>query len=216
MGQPSHPNGTRVNSMQVADISLGWLGSEKANYTQAYLTSIFFKKTRHWLNAGLLIPYNNIWTDFKNTCVIKFRSRRSVKLSKYANKIFPEITWDNNVPLSLRWGTERHFFDSIVIRYFKQRLPRLILRDSVEDLIRPFTYFRRSRYMFTYWNRPRMLRVTKKAFHVVRGLGVGDKTPKPKIGRAWKRILRARGFWKYLIKLGKGFLKKFIKTKVTF
>lgn len=56
MGQPAHPNGSRVNSIQVADNSVAWASHEAAFYHQPYLLAILFKFIRHWLTAGLLLP----------------------------------------------------------------------------------------------------------------------------------------------------------------
>lgn len=150
MGQAAHPNGTRVNSIQVADVSLGWLGSEFANYTQSYALSLLFKNTRHWLSAGFLAPYENIWLNYDNTKILSLRNRKAVKLSKYAQRDFPIIEWDNNLPLNLRLENPNRVFDGIVIRYFRQTSPRLIIKDSVGDLVRPILNLRRPRYAYTY------------------------------------------------------------------
>jgi hypothetical protein len=77
MGQPSHPNGSRVNSVQVADNSISWSGADRAFYFQAYLLSVLFKFIRHWLTASLVIPYQTPWYNGKLNRLARLRSRRA-------------------------------------------------------------------------------------------------------------------------------------------
>jgi hypothetical protein len=77
MGQPSHPNGSRVNNIQVADNSISWYANEKAFFIQSYFLSILFKFIRHWLNASLVIPYNTPWYNGYRNRLSKLKSRRA-------------------------------------------------------------------------------------------------------------------------------------------
>lgn len=82
MGQPSHPNGSRVNSIQVADNSVSWYTNEKAFFFQPYLLSILFKFIRHWLNASLIIPYTTPWYNGHRNRLAKLRSRRAKPIDR--------------------------------------------------------------------------------------------------------------------------------------
>ena len=82
---------------------------------------------------------------------LKLRSRRTIFPARLP---FPDLGWVNNVPNSLRKASSRRpqerFAEAVVIRYFRQLPPTLVLRDSVEDLIRPALTLRRPRYAFTF------------------------------------------------------------------
>lgn len=151
MGQPAHPQGTRVNSIQLADISLAWWGSERGFFFQPYLVSLLFKFIRQWVTAGLVLPHQTIWVGGGTLQFLKLRSRRTIFPARLP---FPDLGWVNNVPNSLRKASSRRpqerFAEAVVIRYFRQLPPTLVLRDSVEDLIRPALTLRRPRYAFTF------------------------------------------------------------------
>lgn len=200
MGQPAHPHGTRVTNIQVADNTIAWNGRENAAYFQSYMLAVLFKFIRHWLRASLLLPHKNPWTHVRYSRMAKLRSRKAVLR---VQPTFPVFQWENNLPKVLRKSTSGRIFDGIVIRYFRQLPPRLILRDSTENLIRPAVNIRRPRYSFTFWSRPKLLRYTNLLFCVLRGLGAGEKTPAPRRSRLWRSHVQKRGAWKKVSPINK-------------
>ena len=193
MGQPAHPNGTRVNNIQVADNSIAWQNTDRGFYFQSYLLSILFKFIRHWLTVSLLVPRQTPWSNGQLNRLASLRSRRALPPQVTP---FPDIKWDGDLPSVLKKTSSGRIFDGVVLRYFRQLPPRLVLRDSVEDLIRPVLNIRRPRYTFTFWNRPRILRCTGFLFCILKGVGAGEKTPVPRPSTWWKVHVRERGFWK--------------------
>lgn len=188
-----HPSGARTNSIQINDIAVGWLSHEKAFYTQPYLIAILYKAIRHWLGPGLLTPYLNPWQSVEKHPRIKLRSRRINTSKKGLAPAFPAIKWGNNAPAvfsSLNVGPRR-LFNPVVIRYYRRSRARLILREAGGDLNRPSVIYRRPRYTFTAWSRPKILRVGGQVFCVLKGLGAGERTPKPRRTRRWrKRVMK--------------------------
>lgn len=193
MGQPSHPNGSRVNSVQVADNSTSWNGTDRAFYFQSYLLSILFKFIRHWLTAGLVIPYETPWYNGKLNRLAKIRSRRARAVE---NVVIPDLEWYNNMPKSLQRPSIGKAPSVVVTRYFRKSPAVLVLKDSVEDLVRPALIIKRPRYAFTFWNRPRLLRCSNAIFCVLKGVGAGEKAPKPFPPKKWHVRVRRRGAWK--------------------
>lgn len=199
MGQPSHPNGSRVNSIQVADNSTSWYGNDKAFFFQSYLLSILFKFIRHWLSSSLVIPYKNPWYSGDTNRQAKFRSRRARPVDK---TVIPNLEWHNNVPRALmgttKGKTKRRFFNGVVFRYFRKLPPALVLRDSMGDLVRPSIIIKRPRYTFTFWNRPKLLRCTNFVFCIIKGVGAGEKLRKRLPPKKWRVRVKKKGTWKKL------------------
>lgn len=195
MGQPAHPQGTRVSSIQMADNAVSWDTREQGYYSQSYTLALLFKFIRHWLHSSLVIPHGNPWFNNRYTYAAKLRSRKAVVRSQ---PMFPLLQWDNNLPKPLRKNTSGRIFDGIVIRYFRQLPPRLVLRDSTENLVRPVINLRRHRYTFTIWSRPKIIRFTQLIFCILKGLGAGEKTPTLKRSRLWRAHVQKRGLWKKL------------------
>jgi hypothetical protein len=193
MGQPSHPNGSRVNSVQVADNSISWSGADRAFYFQAYLLSVLFKFIRHWLTASLVIPYQTPWYNGKLNRLARLRSRRAKAAE---SGVIPDLEWANNEPRALKKPVVGRVPNGVVMRYFRKLPSVLILRDSVEDLVRPAIVIKRPRYAFTFWNRPRLLRCTGATFCLLKGVGAGEKTPKPFPPKKWQVRVKRRGAWK--------------------
>lgn len=194
MGQPSHPNGSRVNSIQTADNTVTWYGGSKEFFFQTYLLSILFKFIRHWVTASLVIPYQNPWYNGELNRLSRLRSRR---LRSQDKSIIPNLEWKNNTPKLLANAPQKkRTFNRVVRRYFRKLPPSLILRDNVENLIRPSIILKRMRYSFTFWNRPKLLRVTSLVFCILKGVGAGEKVRKPFPPRKWRVKVRKKGFWK--------------------
>lgn len=193
MGQPIHPNGARVNNTQIADNALAWWGSEKGFFFQSYLLSLLFKFIRHWLTASLVIPHKTPWYNCRVTRLAKLRSRKAT--FSYMPPL-PDLGWDGNLPAVLRKNSSGRILDGIVIRYFRQLPPELVLRDAVEDLVRPVLNIRRPRYAFTFWNRPKLLRCTGVIFCILKGVGAGEQTPEPFPSNLWTMHVQEEGFWK--------------------
>jgi len=151
MGQPSHPNGSRVNSIQTADNSLSWHTKEGAFFFQSYLLSILFKFIRHWLTASLVIPYANPWYDAGTSRLAKLKSRRAKPLKK---GVMPDLDWHNNLPRALsdlgKGKATPKPLSVITFRYFRKIPSSLFLRDSLGDLLRPSVIMKRQRRSFTY------------------------------------------------------------------
>lgn len=151
MGQPSHPNGSRVNSIQVADNSISWYANEKPFFIQSYLLSMLFKFIRHWLNASLVIPYNNPWYNGYTNRLSRLKSRRAKPIEVGA---LPNLEWSNNVPAILESGTKDRTstknFSGVALRYFRKLPASFFLKDSLGDILRPSTILKRPRRSFTF------------------------------------------------------------------
>ncbi len=147
MGQPAHPHGTRVNSIQVASNAFAWNTRDEAFYFQSYFLALLFKFIRHWMTAGLLMPYLNPWFPNRYVHTAKLRSRRATIKRQ---DTFPVLKWSNNLPLALRKADSGRILDGVAVRYFRQLPPRLILREDGGDLMRPLVNIRRPRCSFTY------------------------------------------------------------------
>lgn len=106
------------------------------------------------------------------------------------------MDWENNLPAALRASTTGRIADGVVIRYYRQLPPELVLPDSVEDLVRPALSLRRARYTYTFWGRPRLLRCTGLVFCLLRGVGAGEPTPEPAPSMLWPLHVQEEGFWK--------------------
>lgn len=197
MGQPSHPNGSRVNSVQVADNSVSWHGNDRAFFFQSYLLSILFKFIRHWLNTSLVVPYKTPWYDGRKNRLARLRSRRARPVD---DNIIPNLEWKNNLPRALGGVSNEkargRLFNRIVFRYFRKLPSRLFLRDGLGDLLRPSVILKRPRRSFTFWNRPRLLRCTKVVFCLLKGVGAGEKPHKPSLPKRWLRRVSRKGAWK--------------------
>ena len=196
MGQPAHPSGMRANNMQISDVAVGWLSHEPGFYTQPYLLAVLFKAVRHWLGPGLVTPYLNPWESLERHPRIRLRSRRIIHTRAGLTPAFPAFEWGNNRPVELEGPTPGRLTGVLVIRYYRRTYPRLVLREAGGDLLRPALTYRRDRYAFTMWSRPKMLRVGGQFFCVLRGLGAGERTPRPPRPRRWYRHVRVRGTWK--------------------
>lgn len=184
MGQPSHPNGSRVNGIQVADNSVSWYTNDRAFFFQPYLLSILFKFIRHWLNASLVIPYQTPWYNGPRNRLAKLRSRRAKPVD---GSIIPSLEWSNNLPRSLEDQTKNKNpakpFNGVALRYFRKLPSTLFLRDSLGDLFRQSIIIKRPRRSFTFWNRPRVLRCTASIFCILKGVGAGEKPYKGALPR---------------------------------
>jgi hypothetical protein len=164
--------------MQVSDVAVGWLSHEKAFYGQPYFIAILYKAIRHWLGPGLLMPYLNPWESQERFPRLRLRSRRIVRTRSGLSPAFPVFKWGNNKPAVLEERPGR-IYHPLVIRYYRRLGQRLILREAGGDLTRPPMIQRRPRYAYTLWSRPRMLRVSGIVFCILRGLGAGERTPRP-------------------------------------
>jgi hypothetical protein len=209
MGQPAHPSGIRVNNMQVSDVAVGWLSHEPGFYAQPYLLAILYKALRLWLGPGLLTPYLNPWESLDRYPQIRLRSRRIIHSRAGLAPAFPTFDWGNNRPKELeRLGSGR-LHGPLVIRYYRRTPARLVLREAGVNLMRPTITHRRARYAFTMWSRPRMLRVSGQVFCTLKGLGAGERTPRPPRPGRWYRHVPERGAWQklshaaYRVRLGR-------------
>jgi hypothetical protein len=193
MGQPAHPCGIRVNNMQVCDVAVGWLSHEVGFYAQPYLLAVLFKAVRHWLGPGLLTPYLNPWQNRDRFPRVRLRSRRIVRTRRGLARSFPVLNWGNNKPREVEGPYKGRLRYGLVMRYYRRLPSRLILRDASGPLMRPSFVYRRPRYAFTMWSRPRILRVSGQVFCVLKGVGAGERTPRPPRPRKWYRHVPARG-----------------------
>jgi hypothetical protein len=188
--------------MQVSDVAVGWLSHEAGFYAQPYLLAILFKAVRLWLGPGMVTPYMNPWQSRDRFPRVRLRSRRIIRSRQGLCPSFPALDWGNNLPRDLEGPYRGRLQAGLVIRYYRRLAPRLILRDASGPLIRPSSVHRRPRYAFTMWSRPRVLRVSGQIFCVLKGLGAGEKTPRPPHPRRWHRHVPARGTWRWLLLAG--------------
>jgi hypothetical protein len=149
MGQPAHPSGTRVNSIQASEIAVGWLSHEPSFYTQPYLIAVLYKAIRHWLGPGLVTPYLNPWQTVERHPRIRLRARRIMHTRQGLAPSFPALGWGNNRPTALEGPVQGRLRDPLVVRYYRRTYPILVLRDAGGDLTRPSITYRRVRYGFT-------------------------------------------------------------------
>ncbi len=194
MGQPTHPNGARVNSIQVADNSVAWMGKEGGFFFQPYLLAILFKFIKHWLTASLVIPHCTLWVEDT------FNKRLLVRTKQVALQpldSFPDLEWENNLPRSLSNSNEpQSITNNVVTRYYRQVPAELVLRDNAENLIRPTLNLRRTRYTHCVWGRPKLLRCTTLIFCVLRGVSAGEPTSDFSSAMSWGPYIQEDGYWK--------------------
>lgn len=142
-----------------------------------------------------MTPYLNPWESLDRHPRIRLRSRRIIHSREGLAPSFPTFDWGNNRPKELEGAPRGRLQGALVIRYYRRNMPRLILREAGGNLMRPAITHRRDRYAFSMWSRPQMLRVSSRVFCVLKGLGAGEKTPKPPHPRRWHRHVPARGTW---------------------
>lgn len=111
------------------------------------MLAVLFKFIRHWLSASLVIPYQTPWYNGKLNRLAKLRSRRARPPER---GVIPALDWGNNAPRSLQKTGQGRIPNVVVTRYFRKLPQSLVLRDSVEDLIRPAITVKRPRYAFTF------------------------------------------------------------------
>jgi len=144
--------------------------------------------------ASFVVPHQTVWFNPKHEALARLKSRRRFHTPQ--PKAFPDLNWGNNVPAILQQGDAGRVRDAVVIRYFRQLPPQLVLRDATEDLFRPLLNIRRLRYTFTLWGRPRILRCSRTVFCIIRGVGAGEQTPSVRLSPLWRFHVQDRGAWK--------------------
>lgn len=88
-----------------------------------------------------------------------------------------------------------------VTRYYRYLPAELVLRDAVEDLVRPAINLRRTRYAVSIWGRPKVLRYTGTLFCVLKGVGAGEPTPEPLPSTIWQTHVQEEGAWREVTEL---------------